>query len=261
MPTPSKYSTCKADRDDAARKRNARFKKREAKRKKESKKEQAKRKKARTTSGGGGPSSAKSTVKKRIPRSLVTQEKLSSSGTSDDESESDGSVVDMDPNDFRPLNGKQKKKKSVSTLNERIRKLTEGAKGLRTTAENLVTLMEHTQAGVGANSDRIVEVHQAAVSESRRISERQEANEVQAKNQQDRLNELESKYQSLLSSSMTNRPAVATTQAARVEDPFQDATRNVEADTVHFPHAYQRKTLLDLRIVMQLYYPLSSHWH
>ena len=235
MPTPSKYSTCRAERDEAARRRKARFKKREdkkqeAKRKQELK-EQSKRKKARTTSGGGGPSSAKSAEKKRIPRSLVTQEKLSSSGTSDDESESDGSAAEMDPNDFTPLNGKRKKTKSVSALNERIRKLTEGAKGLRTTAESLVTLMEHTQAGIGANSDRIVEVHQAAVSESRRISERQEAAEAQAQSQQNRLDELEGKYQSLLSSSMTNRP-VATTQAARSDDPFQDATREVEADTV-----------------------------
>ena len=230
MPTPSKYSTCRSDRDEAARKRKTRAKKRADKRKKELK-EQAKRKKARTTSGGGGPSSAKSTAEKRIPRSLVTQEKSSSSDTSDEESDSGGVAVELDLDDFSAINGKKKKAASMSALNERISKLTEGAEGLRTTAENLVTLMEHTQAGIGANSGRIVEVHKAAVSESRRISERQEATEVQAQNQQDRLNELESKYQSLLSSSTTNRP-VATTQAARSEDPFQDATRNVEADTV-----------------------------
>ena len=52
MPTPSKYSTCRSDRDEAARKRKARFKKRADKRKKELK-EQAKRKKARTTSRKG----------------------------------------------------------------------------------------------------------------------------------------------------------------------------------------------------------------
>ena len=230
MPTPSKYSTCRSDRDEAARKRKTRVKKRADKRKKELK-EQAKRKKARTTSGGGGPSSAKSTVKKRMPRSLVTHEKSSSSDTSDDESDSGGVAVELDLDDFSAINGKKKKAASMRALNERISKLTEGAEGLRTTAENLVTLMERTQAGIGANSGRIVEVHKAAVSESRRISERQEATEVQAQNQQDRINELESKYQSLLSSSTTNRP-VATTQAARSEDPFQDATRNVEADTV-----------------------------
>ena len=230
MPTPSKYSTCKSDRAEAARKRKERVAKRGDKRKK-ALREQGKSKKAKTTPKGGGSSSAKSTEKRRIPRSLVTQEKSSSSDTSDDESDSDGSAVSLDLDDFRPIKGKKKKPKSMSALNERIRKLTEGADTMKTTAENLVTLMENTQAGIGANSDRIVEVHQAAVSESRRISERQEANEVQAQKQRDRLNELESKYQSLLSSSTTNRP-VTTTQAARSEDPFQDATRDVETNTV-----------------------------
>ena len=124
MPTPSKYSTCKSDRAEAARKRKERVAKRGDKRKK-ALREQGKSKKAKTTPKGGGSSSAKSTEKKRIPRSLVTQEKSSSSDTSDDESDSDGSAVSLDLDDFRPIKGKKKKPKSMSALNERIRKLTE----------------------------------------------------------------------------------------------------------------------------------------
>jgi hypothetical protein len=149
-----------------------RFTKRRDKRKK-ALREQAKRKKAKTTPGGGGPSSAQSTTKKSIPRSLVARETSSKSDTSDDESESDSSAVEMDLDDWKPINGKKKKSASMSKLNERISKLAEGAKVMKTTAANLVALMEQTQEGIGANSGRILEVHKAAVSASKRISEPQ----------------------------------------------------------------------------------------